>query len=96
MTKILKFQRKPKEQTDPHQMNCVKEDDWIVWRCHECSRKVKSAIRADEMIIERQGNFYARHIYQVYQPSEDEWENAGIPPMKLNFDFDFPQTNRGQ
>jgi hypothetical protein len=45
------------------------------------------------MVIEKQGNFYAHHMYQIYQPSEDEWKNAGVSPMKLDFDFDFPQIS---
>ena len=93
MTKVLNFQRKPTDETESHFMSCVREDDWIVWRCHECSRKVKSSIEADEMVIEKQGNFYAHHIFQIYQPSKEEWEKAGVSPMEVGFDLDFPQIS---
>jgi hypothetical protein len=91
MTNVINFQRKPKEYKESHFMSCVREDDWIVWRCHECSRKVKSNIGTDEFVIDKQGNFYAHHMFQCYQPSKAEWEKAGVPPMEIGFDLDFPQ-----
>ena len=93
MTNVINFHQKQRENNESHFMSCVREDDWIVWRCHECSRKVKSSIDGDEFVIDKQGNFSAHHMFQCYQPSKEEWEKAGVPPMEVGFDLDFPQIS---
>jgi len=92
MTDVLDFHRKPqpKEYKESHFMSCTREDDWLVWRCHECSRKAKTNMTTSEMVFERQGNFFAHHTFQCYRPSQKEWEDADLPPMDLDIDFTFP------
>jgi hypothetical protein len=93
-TTVLDFHRKPrpKEYMESHFMSCSREEDWLVWRCHECSRKVKTNLISDEVVFERQGNFFAHHTYQCYRPSQKEWEDAGLPPMDLDVDLRFGPT----
>ena len=63
MTKILDFHRKPKakEFKEFHNMWVSHENEWIIWRCDTCSKKVKLSKDTNEMVIERKGNFYAHH-----------------------------------
>jgi hypothetical protein len=93
MTNVLDFYRKPKPKKykESHLMSCAREYDWLVWRCHECSRKVKTNLKTEELVFERQGDFFAHHTYQCYQASKEEWEESGLQPVDLNADFDFPQ-----
>ena len=93
MTKVLSLhgKKEAKNYKEYHMMSCTKEDNWLVWRCHECSRKVQTNLKTHEFKIERKGNFFAHHTFQSYQPSTEEWENAGVSPMKIDFDFAFPQ-----
>lgn len=94
MTKVLRLhgKKEPKEYNEYHIMSCAREDNWLVWRCHECSRKVKTDLKTHEFKVERKGKFFAHHTFQRYQPSTEEWENAGVSPMKIDFDFDFPHS----
>jgi hypothetical protein len=57
---VLEFKRKP----EVHNMAVSKDGDWVVWHCDTCSRKVKTNIKTNEMVFERQGDFHATHFYQ--------------------------------
>jgi hypothetical protein len=94
MKNIIKFQKSPQNYKEFHFMSCTLEDDWIVWRCHECSRKVKSHVQTSEFIVERQGNFFAHHDLQLYQPSPEEWEAAGLEPAGVEIDLNFSGNER--
>lgn len=72
-----------------HVMSCVREKDWLVWRCHQCSKKVKVNLITDKVIFERQGMFTAHHKYQCYKPSKEEWNETGFFPVDQNIDFTF-------
>ena len=63
MAKILKFHRKPKaaEYEEFHNMWVAQENDWVIWRCNTCSRKVMLSKKSNKLVIERKGNFYAHH-----------------------------------
>jgi hypothetical protein len=89
MTDVLDFHRKPepKEYKKFHFMSCAKEDDWLVWRCHECSRKVKTNLKSAGLMIERQGNFYAHHSCQGYQLSQEDCEETEFLPTGQDIDF---------
>jgi len=52
--------RKP----DVHQMTVSREDDWLIWHCDQCRRKVVSNQITGEWYPERQGDLLAHHEYQ--------------------------------
>lgn len=96
MTNILNLHGKknPLDYREYHSMSCSREDNWLVWRCHECSRKVKTNLKTHEFKVDRKGKFFAHHTFQSYQPSTREWESAGVSsPMEIDFNFDFPQSD---
>ena len=67
MAQILDFQRKAKDRAykEFHNMWVSQEDGWTIWRCNSCSRKVKMSKGSNEFVVERKGNFYARHTAAV-------------------------------
>jgi len=87
MTNVLDFHQNQKEFKDFHSMSCVREDNWLVWRCHQCSRKVKTSLKTSEFMIERKGNFFSHHTYQCYHPSKEEFEKSDLPPMDFDIEF---------
>lgn len=89
MSNVLKFERKPPKYTEFHHMSVAKEGDWLVWRCHECSRKVKLHMQTGDMEFERKGKFDAHHTFQCYQPTEQEFKEAGMEPVEIQGEFSF-------
>lgn len=67
MAQILDFQRKSEDKAykEFHNMWVSQEDDWTIWRCNSCSRKVKMSKDSNEFVVERKGNFYAHHTATV-------------------------------
>ena len=80
------FRRKPmksKMYNEFHSMRPAREDNWLLWRCHQCSRKVKISLTTSEFTIERKGNFFSHYTYQFYHPSKEEFEKSDLPPNGL-------------
>lgn len=67
MAQILDFQRKSEDKAyrEFHCMWVSQEDEWMIWRCNSCPRKVKISKDSKEFVVERKGNFYAHHTAAV-------------------------------
>jgi RNase P subunit RPR2 len=68
-----------------------REGDRLVWRCKECSKKTSYDFKKQETYFEREGDMLHHHIFACYQPTEEEFIEAGLEPQELNIDFDFPE-----